>query len=87
VLSQPPGTVSGTFRVTVQGETIDQQFGQRESALGTLDLYTASVLRATLERGYQPPPEYRKVMQELADLSCKVYRSIVHNSEDFFKCA
>jgi phosphoenolpyruvate carboxylase len=86
VLSQPPDTVCGTFRVTVQGETIDQQFGHRESALSTLDLYTASVLRSTLDKGYHPPPEYRKVMQELADVSCKAYRSIVHGSEDFFRC-
>lgn len=87
VLSQPPGTVCGSFRVTVQGETIDQQFGHRESALNTLDMYTASVLRATLDEGYRPPPEYRDLMQKLADVSCSKYRGMVHESEEFFRCA
>jgi phosphoenolpyruvate carboxylase len=86
VLSQPPRTVDGSFRVTVQGETIEQQFGQPQSALNTVDLYTASVLRATMTNGYSPPPEFRACMQQLADASCKVYRSFVHCSEDFFKC-
>ena len=87
VLSQPPRTVDGSFRVTVQGETIEQQFGNGQSALATLDLYTASVLRATMQEGYQPPPEFREQIQALADESCTVYRDFVHNSEDFFKCA
>jgi phosphoenolpyruvate carboxylase len=71
----------------VQGETIEQQFGNSQSALNTLDLYTSAVLRATLEEGYNPPPEFRKQIQELSDTSCRVYRSHVHESDDFFRRA
>ena len=87
VLSQPPKTVAGSFRVTVQGETIEQQFAHTRNALNTIDLYTASVLRATLEEGYTPPEAYRKCFQQLADTSCEVYRNIVHRSPEFFECA
>jgi phosphoenolpyruvate carboxylase len=87
ILSQPPRTVGGSFRVTVQGETIEQQFGNAQSALNTLDLYSSAVLRATLEEGYTPPAPFRERIQELSDTSCKVYRSFVHESDDFFKCA
>ena len=38
VLSQPPRTIRGTIRVTVQGEVMEQQFGEKESAFHTLDL-------------------------------------------------
>ena len=38
VLSQPPGTIRGTIRVTVQGEVVEQQFGEKESAFHTMDL-------------------------------------------------
>jgi hypothetical protein len=30
IRSQPPGTINGKLRVTIQGETIEQQFGERE---------------------------------------------------------
>lgn len=86
VLSQPPGTVNGSLRVTVQGETIEQQFGHAASALNTLDLYTSSVLRATLSEGYNPSEAFRTLMQELADVSCTAYRKQVHQSEPFVRC-
>jgi phosphoenolpyruvate carboxylase len=73
------------MRVTVQGETIDQQFGTASSALHTLDLYTSSVLQATLQEGYKPKPEFRELMQEIADHSCEAYRSYVHHSNEFVR--
>jgi phosphoenolpyruvate carboxylase len=33
IRSQPPGTINGMLRVTIQGETIEQQFGEREVGL------------------------------------------------------
>lgn len=44
ILSQPPNTVNGSIRVTVQGEVLEQQFGEAEVAFRTLDLYTSAVL-------------------------------------------
>lgn len=86
VLSQPPGTVNGSMRVTVQGETIEQQFGHAASSLNTLDLYTSSVLSATLGEGYKPSTEFQALMQEMADVSCSAYRAQVHKSEPFVRC-
>ena len=33
ILSQPPGSLNGGLRVTIQGETIEQQFGEADTAL------------------------------------------------------
>ena len=30
ILSQPPGTIGGRLRVTIQGETVEQQVGEKE---------------------------------------------------------
>ena len=42
ILSQPPATINGRLRVTVQGEVIEQNFGEHENCFHTLDLYTAA---------------------------------------------
>jgi len=36
ILSQPPGSVQGAMRVTIQGETIDTHFGLPGTASQTL---------------------------------------------------
>lgn len=47
-------------------------------AIHTMEMYTTAVLRATL-RPPKPPKcdEWRKLMDELSDWSCKAYRAIV----------
>ena len=40
ILSQPPGSVDGTMRVTIQGETIDTHFGLQGTASQTIVLYS-----------------------------------------------
>jgi phosphoenolpyruvate carboxylase len=47
-MSQPAGTINGRLRVTVQGEVIEQNFGEHENCFHTLDLYTAGRCRLTL---------------------------------------
>ena len=58
-MSQPGGTVNGSIRVTIQGEVIEQDFGERENCFHTLDLYTAAVLEHTLKPPEGPKPEWR----------------------------
>ncbi|NIM27736.1 MAG: phosphoenolpyruvate carboxylase, partial [Hydrogenophaga sp.] len=41
ILSQPPGSVNGSLRVTEQGEMIRAKFGLPQLALRTLESYTA----------------------------------------------
>lgn len=88
VLSQPPGTIRGTIRVTVQGEVMEQQFGEKEISFRTMDLYTGAVLEATLAPSAQPKQEWRDVMAVMSKVSCDAYRSVVRGDPrfiDFFQ--
>ncbi len=58
IRSQPSGTIQGSLRVTVQGEIIEQQFGEPEVCFRTLDVYTSAVLEACMD----PPPAPKQVM-------------------------
>ena len=48
ILSQPPESVNGSMRVTIQGETVEQHFGLRRIAVATLERYTGAVLQVNL---------------------------------------
>jgi len=83
ILSQPPDTVHGSLRVTVQGEVIEQSFGEEHLCFRTLQRFTA----ATLEHGMKPPvspkPEWRALMDEIAVVATAEYRSIVFQEPRF----
>ena len=49
-----------------QGETMEQQFGEKEVCFRTLDLYTSAVLEASLNPTKQPKKEYREAMAEMS---------------------
>lgn len=88
VLSQPPGTIRGTIRVTVQGEVVEQQFGEKEIAFRTMDLYTGAVLEATLAPTTQPKQLWRETMEKMSGVSCDAYRAVVREDPrfiDFFQ--
>ncbi|KAJ3686333.1 hypothetical protein LUZ61_015497 [Rhynchospora tenuis] len=83
ILSQPPDTIHGSLRVTVQGEVIEHSFGEEHLCFNTLQRFTA----ATLEHGMHPPvspkPEWRALMDEMAVIATKEYRSIVFQEPRF----
>ncbi|CAH8391230.1 unnamed protein product [Eruca vesicaria subsp. sativa] len=83
ILSQPPDTVNGSFRVTVQGEVIEQSFGEEHLCFRTLQRYTA----ATLEHGMNPPispkPEWRALLDAMAVVATEEYRSVVFQEPRF----
>ncbi|XP_059292702.1 phosphoenolpyruvate carboxylase [Lycium ferocissimum] len=83
ILSQPPDTITGSLRVTVQGEVIEQSFGEEHLCFRTLQRFTA----ATLEHGMHPPvspkPEWRALMDEIAVIATEKYRSIVFKEPRF----
>jgi len=83
ILSQPPGTINGYFRVTIQGEVIQQDFGLPDLAVRTLETYTSAVLKADLTERKPPPDEWREIMNTMSEISCEKYRSIVHREERF----
>jgi phosphoenolpyruvate carboxylase len=90
IQSQPPGSIDGRLRVTVQGEMIQAQFGLPEIAIRTLEVYTTSVLEATLAQAAPVPAEWRTAMDRLAETAHGVYRQIVYDDPrflDYFRAA
>ena len=90
VKSQPPGSVNGRLRVTVQGEMIQAQFGLADIALRTLEVYTTSVLESTLVHPAAVPAEWRDAMDRLASTAHGVYRQVVYDDPrflDYFRAA
>ena len=81
--SQPPGSLHGGLRVTVQGEMIRFKFGQKGTALRTFDLYLEAILLANLLPPPTPKAEWRAIMDELRDSSCKLYQDVVRGNADF----
>lgn len=80
VLSHPPETISGRFRVTEQGEMITQNFGNTAIAGRTLDIYTAAVLCEQFQKPVKPKEKWIKIMNLLSDYSCNQYRSLLQQN-------
>lgn len=83
IMSHPPNTINGRFRVTEQGEMIQQNFGAPSVAERTLDIYTAAVCRESFAKHVQPPQEWRDQMQHISDVSCAEYRYLVREEPRF----
>jgi phosphoenolpyruvate carboxylase len=83
ILAHPPNTINGRFRVTEQGEMITQNFGQREIAERTLDLFTAGVLTERFIDRPEPKKEWVEAMERISESSCKAYRAVVREEPDF----
>ena len=90
IRSQPPGSVQGRLRVTVQGEMIQAEFGLPGIALRTLEVYTTATLDATLAPSPAPREEWRRAMQLMAEASVRGYRQVVYETPqfvDYFRAA
>lgn len=83
ILSQPPGSVNGSIRVTEQGEMIRFKFGIPDIAVRSLELYCSAVMEASLIPSQSPKEEWRAIMDEMAEVGMNQYRSIVRGHEDF----
>ncbi|MCH7741761.1 MAG: phosphoenolpyruvate carboxylase [Proteobacteria bacterium] len=81
ILSQPPGSVNSSTRVTEQGEMIRFKYGSAPLALNNLDL----VLSATIEASLLPPPKprenWRSLMDRLSHIASSSYRKTVRDPE------
>ena len=83
ILSQPPGSVTGRFRVTEQGEMIRFKFGLPGVAEQNLNLYLAAVLEATLLPPPAPTAQWRTLMEHLAADGVAAYREVVREHPQF----
>lgn len=77
----PPLSLTGNLRMTVQGETIAQQFANKLNAVYNMELSLAGALYVTgkggkLEKG-DYPLEY--VIERLAETSREKYESLIHS--------
>jgi phosphoenolpyruvate carboxylase len=83
ILSQPPGSIEGSMRITVQGEVIQREFGLTETAIASLDRYTSAVLSATLRPAEVPKQTWRDAMERMSEASCASYREYVFGRPEF----
>ena len=83
ILSQPPGSVNGSLRVTEQGEMIRFKFGLPRIARQSFNLYTSAVLEATLTPAPEPTPEWRETMERLSRNAFRSYRGVVRETDSF----
>lgn len=83
IMSHPPNTIKGRFRVTEQGEMVAQNFGSPSIAQRTLDTYTAAVCREAFAVHVEPSSEWRRQMSKISDLSCAEYRHVVREDPRF----
>ncbi|MEE3608609.1 phosphoenolpyruvate carboxylase [Avibacterium paragallinarum] len=83
LLSQPPRSLKNGLRATEQGEMIRFKLGLPAIAVGSLELYASAILEANLLPPPEPKSSWREVMDELAVISCKIYRGIVRENKDF----
>ena len=56
----------------LQGEVVEQQFGEKEVCFRTLDLYTSAVLEASLDPVVHPKPEWRKAMEGMSEVGTQI---------------
>ena len=83
ILSHPPNTINGRFRVTEQGEMITQNFGNGGVAEHTLDIYTAAVMREAFTKHVEPSQKFKDQMERISEVSCADYRHLVREEPRF----
>lgn len=81
ILAQPKGAVSGSVRVTEQGEVISAKYGSPDTARRHLEAFVAGALEASLleTEKIKDPDRAFAAMREIAALSGKKYRELVED--------
>jgi phosphoenolpyruvate carboxylase len=86
ILAQPPGAVSGSLRITEQGEVIAAKYAEPRIAHRNLETLLAATLEATLldveGLGDAAGPAY-EVLDELAARAQRAYTELVHETPGF----
>lgn len=86
ILAQPPGAVSGSLRLTEQGEVIAAKYAEPQIARRNLESLLAATLESTLldveGLGDAASPAYA-VLDEIATLAQRAYAELVHETPGF----
>ncbi|HET9843060.1 MAG TPA: phosphoenolpyruvate carboxylase, partial [Gammaproteobacteria bacterium] len=83
IVSQPPGAVHGSMRITEQGEVIRTKFGFTKNAIRTLELYTSAIFEAYCNKPPVPQKNWRVLMDKIAQASCSFYRNTIYKDPKF----
>ncbi len=87
ILSQPPGTVDGSIKITEQGEVISSKYALHEIAVRNFERLAAAVLEASLSDpdgdsdSYKP--EWQVIAESLSQSAYDAYRQLVHGDPQF----
>ncbi len=81
----PPGALRGRLRVTEQGESINERYGQRAIALRSFEqaVHSVAITAAAGRRGEDLDPRWLEAMALLAEASRAVYRARIHDDASF----
>jgi phosphoenolpyruvate carboxylase len=85
ILAQPPGSVEGRIRITVQGEVISARYGYQDIAYRHLEQLIHAVLISSSpshKASATPKPEWREAMAELSQISYDAYRKFVYETPE-----
>jgi phosphoenolpyruvate carboxylase len=87
IRAQPPNTIDGRFRVTVQGETISNRYLNPHLARRNLEQTVSAVLLASApsptEAKTRLPTQWTEAMQQMSDTSRQMYRQLVYETPGF----
>lgn len=83
ILSQPPGSVAGSLRVTEQGEMIRWKLGLPSLAVQTLRRYLSATVDATLNPPPAPVDAWRSAISAMSGTALRAYRGVVRGDADF----
>jgi phosphoenolpyruvate carboxylase len=93
ILAQPPGAVTGSLRITEQGEVIAAKYAEPRTAHRNLETLLAATLEASLldveGLGDEAGPAY-EVLDDLAARAHRAYAELVHETPgfvDYFKAS
>ncbi|WP_068157078.1 phosphoenolpyruvate carboxylase [Rhodococcus phenolicus] len=86
ILAQPPGAVTGSLRLTEQGEVIAAKYAEPRSARRNLESLVAATLESTLldveGLGSDAPAAY-EILDDLALRARTAYSELVHDTPGF----
>jgi phosphoenolpyruvate carboxylase len=83
ILALPPGTVNARLKMTEQGEVLTAKYAVPEIAHRELELAASATLTAGAPDGDGRHPVFERVVQEMAEISERDYRGLVHDDPDF----
>jgi len=86
ILAQPPGAVSGSLRLTEQGEVIAAKYAEPRLAHRNLESLIAATLESTLldvEGLGEAAEESYRILDDLASRAQRAYAELVHETPGF----